>query len=156
MPREIERKFLVRGDEWASGAEGTPYRQGYLSTDAGRTVRVRVAGGRAMITIKGPSAGAVRAEYEYDIPAADATEIIDTLCLSPVIVKDRHTVNYHGKKWVIDVFGGENEGLILAEIELASEDEPFDLPPWAGEEVTGDGRFSNASLVERPFRTWEK
>lgn len=155
MGREIERKFLVSGGGWRSG-EGVPFRQGYLSTDPHRSVRLRVAGGKAWITVKGITEGAARDEYEYEVPPADAVEMIDRLCLRPVIRKTRYPVAYGGRKWTVDVFEGENKGLVLAEVELESEDENVKLPPWAGEEVTGDGRYANAALVSRPYGTWEE
>lgn len=155
MAREIERKFLVRGDTWRRGAEGTELRQGYLSTDPGRSVRLRLAGDSAWITIKGPTRGPAREEYEYPVPAGDAAEMLEDLCLKPLVVKKRYQVSHGGREWVVDEFGGENSGLVMAEIELAAEDEAFDMPPWAGEEVTEDGRYANASLVENPYRRWK-
>jgi adenylate cyclase len=151
MKREIERKFLVRGSRWREGARGENCRQGYLSTDIDRTVRVRVMGERGTLTIKGRSAGSVRAEYEYPIPVEDAAYLLENLCLRPLVEKIRFAVDFAGKMWVVDVFSGENEGLILAEVELQDPDETIELPEWAGEEVTGDPRFENVSLVARPY-----
>jgi CYTH domain-containing protein len=157
MPQEIERKFLVTSDAWQRpGAPGERYRQGYLSVDPGRTVRVRVAGDNAFLTVKGPSAGAARAEYEYPIPVAHAEEMLDRLCLRPLIEKTRHRVEHGGLTWEIDVFAGDNAGLVVAEVELDDEHQAIDLPPWAGREVTGDGRYANASLVTRPYATWRE
>lgn len=153
MSQEIERKFLVVGEGWRA-AEGVLYRQGYLSTAQERTVRVRVAGDKGYLTIKGLGQGAVRPEFEYEIPLADANQMLDELCLRPLIEKKRYKVSYGGLTWEVDEFLGENEGLLLAEVELSSEDQPFDLPGWAGQEVTGDPRYYNASLVERPYREW--
>ncbi|MGA7883367.1 MAG: CYTH domain-containing protein [Terrimicrobiaceae bacterium] len=153
MGNEIERKFLVSDDTWRGGSPGCPYVQGYLSRDPGRVVRVRQAGDRAYITIKGVSQGARRPEFEYPIPLSDA-EALMTLCLRPLIEKVRYVVEYHGKRWEVDEFHGDNKGLILAEIELAREDEPFDLPPWIGQEVSQDARYYNANLVEHPFTQW--
>ncbi len=156
MAQEIERKFLVRDRSMLEGRTGTPYRQGYLSTEPGRVVRVRHAGDRGFVTIKGPASGASRAEYEYEIPVRDADEMIDTLAIRPVIEKTRYEVHAAGLRWEIDVFTGGNEGLVVAEVELPSEDFDVELPDWAGPEVTGDARYYNASLVRRPYRDWGK
>jgi adenylate cyclase len=153
MP-EIERKFLVSDDSWRSGASGCPYIQGYLSLDPQRAVRIRQAGNRACITIKGVTQGTTRQEFEYPIPLSDA-EALMRLCLRPLIEKVRYIVEYHGKRWEVDEFRGENAGLVLAEIELTREDEPVDLPPWIGEEVSRDPRYFNANLVEHPFARWD-
>ncbi|MFZ0708765.1 MAG: CYTH domain-containing protein [Terrimicrobiaceae bacterium] len=153
MAKEIERKFLVRDESWRGGAPGRPYLQGYLSRDPERIVRVRQAGPSAFITIKGVTQGTTRQEFEYPIPLSDA-EVLMKLCLRPLIEKTRSIVQYHGKRWEVDEFRGENEGLVLAEIELTREDEPVDLPPWIGEEVSHDARYYNANLVENPFTRW--
>jgi adenylate cyclase len=155
MPREIERKFLVASDAWrAFAAPGKRYRQGYLSTDPARTVRVRVAGAAAYLTVKGASSGAARAEYEYSIPPDHAEEMLDHLCLQPLIEKTRYRLDHGGLTWEIDVFEGDNAGLVVAEVELEDEAQPVELPPWVGTEVTGDGRYANANLVARPYRSW--
>ncbi|HOT28563.1 MAG TPA: CYTH domain-containing protein [Candidatus Ozemobacteraceae bacterium] len=154
MGIEIERKFLVTGDAWRTGARGVFYRQGYLSTAKERTVRVRIAGDRGFLTIKGESSGAARAEYEYEIPAVDAREMLERLCEKPLIEKTRYTVAFAGRKWEIDEFAGENEGLIVAEIEFSGEGVHFELPSWAGREVTGDPRYFNSSLARNPWRNW--
>jgi adenylate cyclase len=154
MAIEIERKFLVRGDSWRLSATGKRYRQGYLSVDADRTVRVRVAGNEGFLTIKGKTEGTARSEFEYSIPLCDAALLLDQLCLRPLIEKTRYTVEYAGRAWEVDEFAGENSGLILAEVELDSIDEQIALPPWAGEEVTDDFRYYNASLVQNPYRSW--
>ncbi len=151
MKREIERKFLVRDSRWREGARGEDCRQGYLSTDIDRTVRVRIMGERAYLTVKGRSEGSVRAEYEYPIPVEDAAFLLENLCLRPLIEKERFTVDFAGKVWVVDVFSGENKGLVLAEIELQDPAEVIEVPEWAGKEVTGDSRFENVSLVARPY-----
>lgn len=155
MGIEIERKFLLSSDAWRTGAHGTLYRQGYLAVEKNRTVRVRRVGTKGFITVKGISTGASRAEYEYEIPATDADAMLDSLCLRPLIEKTRYCVTHRGFTWEIDEFHGENEGLVLAEIELASEDQPFDLPSWAGKEVTEDARYYNSRLVNRPFSQWQ-
>jgi adenylate cyclase len=152
--KEIERKFLVRGDAWREGAAGTTYRQGYLSTVKERTVRVRTVGDRGYLTIKGITVGATRSEYEYDIPVEDAQQMLDELCERPLIEKTRFVIAAAGHDWEVDEFAGENAGLIVAEVELASEDEDVALPPWAGEEVTGDPRYYNANLIAHPFSRW--
>jgi len=154
MGIEIERKFLVAGDAWREGARGIFYCQGYLSTAKERTVRVRIAGNQGFLTIKGESAGAARAEYEYEIPTADAREMLDRLCVKPLIEKTRYTVEFAGWRWEIDEFTGENEGLIVAEIELPDHYTRIELPPWAGREVTGDSRYYNSSLAGNPWRSW--
>lgn len=153
MPAEIERKFLVADDAWRAGAVGTRYVQGYLSRDPERTVRVRRAGDRAFLTIKGISRGISRPEFEYAIPVAQAEDLF-ALCLGPLIEKTRTIVEYSGKRWEVDEFAGDNAGLVVAEIELKGEDEVFDLPPWAGAEVSDDPRYFNSSLSERPFKSW--
>ena len=153
MGTEIERKFLVRDGEWRN-AKSTAYRQGYLNTDKERTVRVRAAGDRGFITVKGITQGAKRAEYEYEIPLADAEEMLSQLCKRPLVEKRRHEVPYSGLTWEVDEFFGENDGLVVAEIELESEDQAFEKPPWVGEEVTGDPHYYNANLAERPFSKW--
>ena len=154
MGKEIERKFLVEGDEWRGESKGTRIRQGYLVTELERSVRVRVRGETGTLTVKGESRGAVRAEYEYAIPKDDAEAMIDDLCLRPLIEKTRHVVAHGGQVWEIDVFEGDNAGLVVAELELDDEDESFERPPWLGDEVTDDPRYYNANLVENPFRTW--
>ncbi len=154
MAVEIERKFLVVEDSWRELAEGTSYRQGYLSTVKERTVRVRTIDDKGYLTIKGITIGATRAEYEYEIPAADANEMLDTLCEQPIIEKKRYKIPRDGFTWEIDEFGGVNEGLIVAEIELESEDQAFDKPGWVGEEVTGDPKYFNSNLIANPFTAW--
>ena len=154
MGEEIERKFLVVGEDWRQEATGTLYRQGFLSTEPERTVRVRVAGDRGWITIKGRTAGARRAEFEYEIPAADAQKMMETLCRHPLIEKVRYMVRTGGRVWEVDVFRGANAGLVVAEIELEAEDEAFEKPSWIGDEVTEDPRYFNSSLVEHPYSAW--
>jgi Uncharacterized protein conserved in bacteria len=154
MGREIERKFLLAGDGWRRLADGIEYRQGYLCADRERTVRVRLAGGRGFLTVKGPTVGAGRDEYEYEIPATEARTMLDTLCPQPQIEKKRYTIPYRGHIWEVDEFFGANHGLLLAEIELADENELFERPDWVGTEVTGDARYSNAMLCRSPYRDW--
>lgn len=152
MPQEIERKFLLRGDDWRS-APAVHIRQGYLSREAARTVRVRTSGDGAWLTIKGKSQGAVRAEFEYAIPLADANTLLE-LCERPLIEKNRHIIDYAGFTWEVDEFFGANQGLIVAEIELESEDQKFELPPWIGDEVTDDPRYYNSQLSLKPYSEW--
>lgn len=154
MGEEIERKFLVTDESWRDTAVGTPFRQGFLSTAPERTVRIRVAGDRCTLTIKSKSVGARRAEYEYAIPLDDARELLDTLCIRPLIEKVRYVLEHGGHTWEVDVFEGENAGLIVAEVELESEEEAFERPSWLGEEVTHDPRYFNSNLVEHPFKDW--
>ncbi|MDR7306245.1 CYTH domain-containing protein [Rhodoferax saidenbachensis] len=152
MAIEIERKFLVTGTAWQQ-APGVPYRQGYLNRDKTRTVRVRVAGDAAFLTIKGVSVGATRAEFEYPIPVADAQALL-ALCDGPLIEKTRHVLTHEGTVWEVDVFAGDNAGLVVAEVELASEDQPFVRPDWLGAEVTHDARYFNSNLASHPFTKW--
>lgn len=154
MPKEIERKFLVADPSIIDGVAGVVYRQGYLSTVPERTVRVRVAGDHGHITVKGRAIGQTRPEFEYEIPLDDADEMLSLLCERPVIEKRRYRIAYSGHTWEVDVFGGENLGLVVAEVELDREDEAVDLPDWVGAEVTDDPRYLNANLVARPFRRW--
>jgi adenylate cyclase len=154
MGQEIERKFLVVNDAWKETASATRFRQGFLSTAPERTVRIRIAGDRGLLTIKGITIGARRAEYEYEIPLDDAQSMLDDLCERPLIEKVRHTLEVGGHTWEIDVFEGENDGLVVAEIELQAEDEPFERPGWIGAEVTDDPRYFNANLVKAPFQNW--
>ena len=152
MGMEIERKFLVRGDGWRTGP-GTACCQGYLNRDKQRTVRVRILGDAAFLTIKGPSVDAVRPEFEYPIPVADARELL-ALCERPLIEKRRHCVEHGGLTWEVDEFLDENAGLVVAEVELPAPDHPVTLPDWVGDEVTRDHRYSNSSLSCHPYATW--
>ena len=154
MAKEIERKFLVNGEDWRELAKGTAYRQGYLSTVKERTVRVRTIDAKGFLTIKGITVGAVRAEYEYEIPVADANEMLDDLCEKPIIEKRSYKISHADLVWEVDEFGGVNDGLIVAEVELTDEAQTFDKPDWAGEEVTGDPRYFNSNLIAHPFTSW--
>ena len=157
MGVEIERKFLVVEDSWREAARpGVLYRQGYLSTDPGNAVRVRVSGNRAWLNIKSATVGVTRREYEYEIPATDAHAILEELCVKPLIEKTRFVVEHDGRTWEIDVFEGDNEGLVVAEVELESEDEAVTLPAWAGEDVSHDVRYYNQRLVEHPYSRWAR
>ncbi len=153
MGVEIERKFLVRGDAWKAGGLGVDCRQGYLSSAVERVVRVRTMGSRATLTIKGESVGAVRQEFEYDIPIEDALSLLE-LCDKPLIEKTRYIIGHGGLVWEVDEFHGVNAGLIIAECELESEDQPVALPDWVVEEVTGDLRYYNSNLAAKPYSNW--
>jgi len=156
MGIEIERKFLVSAQTWRSlVTSASELAQGYLSTTPERTVRVRRAANQAWLTIKGKASGAQRCEYEYPIPVNDATELLEHLCLQPIIEKVRYQVPWGDLYWEIDEFRGASAGLILAEIELPRADYPLTLPPWIGTEVTHDYRYTNAYLAEHPYRQWQ-
>jgi len=154
VAKEIERKFLVNGDDWRPGAQGIAYHQGYLAANTGITVRARVAGEQAWLTIKGPSSAGSRDEYEYPIPVADAQEMLERLCIGERIEKIRYRVPYAGHLWEIDEFSGENAPLVVAEVELDRIDEEVALPPWVGLEVTYDRRYTNGALARQPFSRW--
>ena len=154
MGKEIERKYLIKDDTWRKNASGTTYRQGYLSTVKERTVRVRTIDDKGFLTIKGITIGATRREYEYEIPMADANEMLDELCEKPIIEKTRFKISHAGLTWESDEFAGVNQGLIVAEVELESEDQNIDFPPWVGEEVSGDPRYFNSNLIANPFANW--
>jgi len=154
MAKEIERKFLLVGDEWRELAKGTHYRQGYLNSAKERTVRVRTIDDKGFLTIKGITTGATRVEYEYEIPHAECTAMLDDLAEKPIIEKKRYKIALGGFVWEVDEFLGVNQGLVVAEIELASEDQQFEKPSWVGEEVTGDPRYFNSNLVSNPYTSW--
>lgn len=155
MGKEIERKFLVIGEGWRADAVAFEIRQGYLANAPDLAVRVRTCGDRAYLTVKSGKRGLTRAEYEYEIPVADAEEMLDGLCARPLIEKTRHRLEYGGRTWVVDVFAGDNAGLRLAEVEFDDEGDTIDLPEWVGEEVSDDPRYLNANLVSAPFRSWD-
>lgn len=152
MGTEIERKFLVTGSEWRQ-ADAVRFSQGYLNRDKERTVRVRVAGESATLTVKGINIGAKRAEYEYEIPVSHALELLK-ICDGVILEKNRHIVVYNGLIWEVDEFLGENKGLVVAEVELESDDQSFDRPEWVGQEVTADPRYFNSNLSTNPYRNW--
>ncbi len=153
MAAEIERKFLVRGDSWLEGAVGVRIAQGYLSQDPSRTVRVRIAGETGWLTIKGRTEGITRQEFEYPIPLADAKALLG-LCLPSVIDKTRYRVPFGGHMWEVDVFHGDNQGLVLAEVELADESIEPPLPAWVDREVSADPRYFNSCLASFPYGKW--
>jgi adenylate cyclase len=154
MSVEIERKFLVCDERWRRLGQGVLLRQGYLSSQAERIVRVRIEGDAAVLTIKGRNVGITRGEWEYLIPLADAQVFLDTLCERPIIEKYRYRISHEGMVWEVDEFLGDNSGLVVAEIELDSEDQAFAKPDWVGAEVTQDPRYYNANLLRRPYSTW--
>ncbi len=157
MAMEIERKFLVKNNEWQKESAWKNYRQGYFPvTGRAITLRVRTCGEKAFITIKGEPRGFSRPEFEYEIPVKDANIMLDTLCLTPLIEKTRYLVNVNGLVWELDVFHGENEGLIIAEVELESETQYIALPDWIKREVTGDLKYYNSTLVRYPFSKWNE
>ena len=153
MGKEIERKYLVKGDVWRSLAEGTLFRQGYLNSAKERVVRARTMGPKAALTIKGITTGATRLEFEYEIPFSDAEQLLE-LCEQPLIEKTRYKIPLGTLVWEIDEFHGVNDGLIVAECELESEDQAIDKPDWIGDEVTGDPRYFNSNLIAHPFSKW--
>jgi adenylate cyclase len=153
MGIEIERKFLVKNESWKTAADdGRICKQGYLCSGKGRTVRVRAIGGRAFLTIKGPTRGISRSEFEYAIPVEEAEAMLQ-LC-GDLIEKTRYLILHAGMQWELDVFSGSNAGLVMAEVELDSEDRAIELPDWAGEEVSGDVRYYNSNLSQHPFNSW--
>ena len=152
MGIEIERKFLVLGDAWRTES-GTRICQGYLNRDQRRTVRVRIAGDQAYLTVKGATQGNTRAEFEYAIPLQDAEHML-SLCDGPVIEKIRHNIVEGEHLWEVDEFLGQNAGLVVAEIELASENEAFTRPAWVGREVSDDARYFNSQLASNPYCNW--
>lgn len=154
MPAEIERKFLVKGNAWRSLATGIPYCQGYIASTAGRTVRVRVAGAHGYLTIKGVTTGISRAEFEYPIPLNDALELLQTLCDPPLIQKKRYKIEFEGLLWEVDAFEGDNQGLIVAEVELTDVNQAIALPDWIDREVSDDPRYFNSNLAKHPFSQW--
>jgi len=155
MPKEIERKFLVRKDLWYAlpKSPGEEIQQGYLLAEPGLVIRIRIRGNNGFLTIKGITHKMTRDEYEYPVPVDQAEELYELYARSRV-EKIRYTMEFKGNTWEVDEFFGENNGLILAEIELTSEDQEFSRPPWLGEEVTSDNRYYNSYLAEKPFSTW--
>lgn len=154
MGKEIERKFLVKEGAWRN-VKGTRYLQGYLNSAKERNVRVRTMEDKAYLTIKGIAIGASRMEFEYEIPLQDADELLE-ICEKPLIEKTRYKVQEGGFVWEVDVFFRENQGLIVAEVELESEDQEFPKPDWVREEVTGDPRYFNSNLIKNPYIKWSK
>ncbi len=153
MGIEIEKKFLVTTLP-PDLAPGIDICQGYLVNTPDKIVRVRIKGDKGFLTIKGRPEGLVRPEFEYQIPGTDAREMLERFCDGNILEKSRHTCLHQGMTWVIDRFSGASQGLVVAEIELSSPDQPFSIPPWAGPEVTDDPRYLNASLAKWPYCLW--
>jgi len=166
MAIEIERKFLIKPGAWTPRDAGTHIQQGYLSAQNGPTVRVRIecseagstdpACAMATLTVKGPTTGLSRSEFEYPLPLADARHMLDQLCRSSIIDKHRYRERYGRHTWEIDVFHGDNEGLVVAEVELESEDDVLEFPGWVGQEVSSDARYYNSNLLRNPFKHWSR
>ncbi len=155
MPIEIERKFLIVNDDWREQVDCSHrIRQGYMGQVGKASVRIRIQGEIANINIKSASLSMTRSEYEYEIPLNEAEEMLDQLCNQPQVNKTRFIINQPPHKWEIDEFYGDNEGLLVAEIELNSEDESFEKPQWLGEEVTQDARYYNVNLIKHPYKNW--
>jgi len=155
MGVEIERKFLVNKEKWSQviKEEQSFFRQGYIISDPEKTIRVRLTDSAGFITIKGLTVGATRTEYEYPIPKEDAQQLLDNFCDSE-LSKIRYFITHHNKLWEVDEFLGNNEGLIVAEIELADENESFSLPDWVDSEVTHEKKYSNSNLAIKPYKNW--
>ena len=154
--QEIERKFLVKGDGWRELGKGKLYRQGYIARTQDRTVRVRVAGDKGILTIKYRGEGIARSEFEYEIPLDEAQALLDGLDPGEIIEKMRFTFFCDGNVWEVDEFMGANQGLVVAEIELESEDQPFVRPDWLGEEVSKISRYLNVELSRLPYTAWSR
>ena len=155
MATEIERKYLVKNELWREAVVSqSRMKQGYLSNHGNASIRVRVANDKAFLNIKSATIGIRRHEFEYEIPLADADDMLATVAEQPFIDKTRYKVKHGGHIWDLDVFEGENLGLVVAEVELATEDESFELPPWSGDEVSGDPRYYNVNLVKEPYCRW--
>jgi len=155
MAVEIEKKFLVKNDSWKEDTTSMIYYQGYLCSVSGRTVRIRIAGSKGFLTVKGKRSGISRLEFEYPIPLEEARELLEKFCERPFIHKRRHLKNYGGFLWEIDEFYGDNEGLVVAEIELENEKQKFPRPSWLGKEVSRDRRYYNAGLRAFPYKDWK-
>jgi adenylate cyclase len=156
MGQEIERKYLVDYNKWLQLEKpvGEIYRQGYLLTDPNKTIRVRHPEESGFLTIKGLSIGATRSEFEYEIPFKEAKELLDNFSISE-LSKIRYKIIFENKIWEVDVFLGDNSGLIVAEVELVSEDEIFDIPAWVDKEVTGQEKYYNSNLTIEPYKKWK-
>ncbi len=155
MHQEIERKFLVKSNEWKGKATPVLYRQGYIARTVDRVVRVRVAGEKGKLTIKVRTGEITRTEYEYEIPLVDANNLLNSLSPNEIIEKYRHTFEENGHTWEVDEFLGANLGLVVAEVELEAENEKICYPPWLGKEVSKISRFLNVQLVQQPYDTWK-
>lgn len=155
MATEIERKFLVLNDNWRENIDKYDYMvQGYMTNNEKSSIRIRTHGRTAKLNIKSKTIGIQRSEYEYSIPLNEAKEILDSLCYKPLIEKTRYYIKHVEHLWEIDVFEGENKGLIVSEIELSSPNESFSMPDWAGKEVSQDPRYYNTCLISNPYKNW--
>ena len=154
MAKEIERKYLVKGNQWKTLAQGMVYRQGYIPTVGKQTVRVRIVGNQGYLTIKGENVGSTRSEFEYPIPVQDAEEMLHTLCDRPLIEKTRYKIPQGDLVWEVDEFAGENAGLVIAEVELQEENQQIELPEWIERQVT-DPKYYNSNLAKHPYSKWE-
>ena len=154
MAKEIERKFLIKRELWQPQSSGVEIRQGYLSLDPERTVRVRTKGAKGYLTIKGKNQGISRTELEYEIPYEEACQMLEELCLRPLVEKTRYLEQHGQQLWEIDIFAGDNEGLVVAEAELPSEDTALALPIWIDREVSGEARYYNSNLIKLPYKNW--
>lgn len=154
MPLEIERKYLLKNDSWKGLAVGIFYKQGYLFDSNGKSVRIRIAGDTAFLTIKASKTGIVRDEYEYEIPMEDALDLLDNHCNDKVVEKTRYNITYKDKVWEVDEFHKDNQGLVVAEIELSDASENIEKPDWVGMEVSNDQKYFNSSLIDNPFCNW--
>jgi adenylate cyclase len=156
MAKEIERKFHVLDDRFKKDITPVHIRQGFISTEKHKVIRVRISGPRAFLTLKNEGEGITRNEFEYEIPHGEASEIMELMCGNSIVEKYRYILDYEDHTWEVDEFLGLNEGLLIAEIELQSEDEKFVSPPWLGMEITHDKRYLNAYLAEHPYSSWEQ
>lgn len=156
MGIEIERKYLVKNDDYRNLAKGILYVQGFLNSQKERVVRVRIIGEKGFLTIKGPTKGISRLEFEYEIPVWEAETLLDKLCEKPIIKKYRYTFSHAEHIWEVDEFLDENEGLVIAEIELDNENQKITLPDWIGDEVTSEPAYYNSNLIRNPFCNWER
>lgn len=156
MALEIERKYLVDFEKLGTLENGNRIKQGYFSTNKDAVVRVRVKNDKAYLTIKGSNIGATRLEFEYEIPVDEVNEMLDKLCQKPVIDKTRYLIDYENHTFELDIFYGDNDGLVVAEVELLDENETIKLPSWIKEEVTSDERYYNSNLMKNPYKNWKK
>jgi adenylate cyclase len=155
MAVEIERKYLIDLTQIGTLENGYRIRQGYITTNKDAVVRVRVKNDKGYLTIKGSNIGVSRLEFEYEIPLVEANEMLDKLCQKPIIDKTRYLIDFEKHIWEIDIFYGDNEGLVIAEVELEDENEKIKLPLWIKEEVSGDIKYYNSNLMKYPYNQWK-
>ncbi|XPV68468.1 MAG: CYTH domain-containing protein [Halarcobacter sp.] len=154
MGIEIERKYLIDKQKLINLKNGINIKQGYINTTDNTVVRLRIKGAKGFLTIKGENKGATRLEFEYEIPLEEANEMLEKLCSKPIIEKTRYEISYESHLWEVDIFYGDNEGLIIAEVELKDENETIILPPWIKKDVTGDIKYYNNQLMKNPYKNW--